>query len=146
MINGVVWLRHSYLEGIGLAVERWRNSELLHLIKNNQTPDLIFSNAPDFIYTLTGKRAALIPRKVNPDKSLQNNMPNQQYASEIAIMKEQLENKRGVLIYFDDGDARLWYLPSKTELESRLPLQVLRTASDGTVYGLNHRANQGTLK
>jgi 4-amino-4-deoxy-L-arabinose transferase-like glycosyltransferase len=146
MINGAVWLRHSYLEGIGLAVERWRNSELLNLVKNNKTPDLIFSNAPDFIYTLTGKRAALIPRKVIPHKSLKNNAPNQQYAAEIAIMKEQLENKRGVLVYFDDGDDRLWYLPSKTELEARLPLQVLKTASDGTVYGLNHRANQGTLK
>jgi len=70
MINGVVWLRQSYLEGIGLAIERWRNSELLHLVKTNQMPDLIFSNAPDFIYTLTGKRAALIPRKVTPDKTL----------------------------------------------------------------------------
>jgi Dolichyl-phosphate-mannose-protein mannosyltransferase len=146
MINGAVWLRHSYLEGIGLAVERWRKSELLNLVKNNHTPDLIFSNAPDFIYTLTGKRAALIPRKVIPDKSLKNNVPNQQYVAEIASMKEQLENKRGVLIYFDDGDDRLWYLPSKSELEARLPLQVLKTASDGTVYGLNHRANQGTLK
>jgi hypothetical protein len=109
-------------------------------------PDLIFSNAPDFIYTLTGKRAALIPRKVTPDKTLKNSVPNQQYAAEIANMKEQLEDKRGVLIYFDGGDDRLWYLPSKTELESRLSLQVLKAASDGTVYGLNHRANQGTLK
>jgi 4-amino-4-deoxy-L-arabinose transferase-like glycosyltransferase len=146
MINGVVWLRQSYLEGIGLAIERWRNSELLHLVKNNQMPDLIFSNAPDFIYTLTGKRAVLIPRKVTPDKTLKNNVPNQQYAAEIANMKEQLEDKRGVLIYFDGGDDRLWYLPSKTELESRLSLQVLKAVSDGTVYGLNHRANQGTLK
>jgi len=55
-------------------------------------------------------------------------------------MKEQLEDKRGVLIYFDGGDDRLWYLPSKTELEGRLSLQVLKAASDGTVYGLNHRA------
>jgi 4-amino-4-deoxy-L-arabinose transferase-like glycosyltransferase len=146
MINGMIWLRHSYSNGIGLAVERWRNSELLNLVKNSKTPDLIFSNAPDFIYTLTGKRAALIPRKVIPHKSLKNNPANQQYAAEIANMKEQLENKRGVLIYFDDGDDRLWYLPSKSELEARLPLQVLKTASDGTVYGLNHRANQGTLK
>ena len=146
MINGVVWLRHSYDDGIGFAIDRWRNSELLSLVKNGQAPNLIFSNAPDFIYTLTGKRAALIPRKVTPDKSLKNSVPNQQYAAEIASMKEQLENKRGVLIYFDDGDDRLWYLPSKTELEARLPLQVLTTTSDGTVYGLNHRANQGTLK
>jgi hypothetical protein len=139
MINGVVWLRHSYLEGIGLAVERWRNSELLNLVKNNQTPDVIFSNAPDFIYTLTGKRAAMIPRKVTPDKSLKNSAPNQHYTAELANMREELEKNHGILLYFDDADDRLWYLPSKTELENRLPLQVLKAASDGTVYGINPR-------
>jgi 4-amino-4-deoxy-L-arabinose transferase-like glycosyltransferase len=140
MINGVVWLRHSYDNGIGFAVDRWRNSELLNLVKNGQAPNLIFSNVPDFIYTLTGKRAALIPRKITPDKSLKNSMPNQHYAADLASMREELEKGQGVLIYFDDADDRLWYLPSKTELEARLPLQVLKTASDGTVYGINHRA------
>ena len=139
MINGVVWLRHSYDDGIGFAIDRWRNSELLNLVKNGQAPNLIFSNVPDFIYTLTGKRAALIPRKVTPDKSLKNSVPNQHYAADLASMREELEKGQGVLIYFDDAEDRLWYLPSKTELEARLPLQVLKTASDGTIYGLNHR-------
>jgi hypothetical protein len=137
-INGVVWLRHSYDDGIGFAIDRWRNSELLNLVKNGQAPNLIFSNAPDFIYTFTGKRAALIPRKVTPDKTLRHSVPNQHYAADMANMREELERSQGVLIYFDDADDRLWYLPSKTELEARLPLQVLKAASDGTVYGLNH--------
>ena len=136
MINGVVWLRYSYFNGIGFAIEQWRNSELLNLVKNGQAPNLIYSNAPDFIYMFTGKRAAMIPRKVIPDKRLQNGIPNQQYVSQIASVREELEKNQGILIYFD-ADDRLWYLPSKSELEARLPLQVLRTAPDGTVYGIN---------
>jgi hypothetical protein len=135
-INGVVWLRDSYDNGIGFAMDAWRNSELLTLVKNGQAPNLIFSNAPDFVYTLTGQRAAMIPRKVNPSKSLQSSLPNQHYAADIARMREELKKHKGILIYFD-GDDRLWYLPSKSELETSLPLRVLKTASDGTVYGIN---------
>ena len=135
-INGVVWLRDSYDNGIGFAMDAWRNSELLTLVKNGQAPNLIFSNAPDFVYTLTGQRAAMIPRKVNPSKSLQSSLPNQDYAADIVRMREELKKHKGILIYFD-GDDRLWYLPSKSELETSLPLRVLKTASDGTVYGIN---------
>jgi len=132
LINGVVWLRYSYFNGIGFAIERWRNSELLNFVKDGQVPKLIFSNAPDFIYTFTGKRASLIPRKVNANTMLLN----QYYSAEIAGMEEELRKNQGIVIYFD-ADARLWYLPSKKELETKLPLQVLKTASDGTVYGIN---------
>jgi len=132
MINGAVWLRQSYLDGIGFAGERWRSSELLSLVKNGGMPNLIFSNAPDFIYTLTGRRAELIPRKVNPNDYL----PNRGFAAEMAEMRERLTNDRGVVFYFDEANDRLWYLPSRTELEAALPLEVRRSAHDGTVYGI----------
>lgn len=138
MINGVVWLRQSYDNGIGFAIDRWRNSELLNLVKNGQAPTLIYSNAPDFIYTLTGRRAAMIPRKVIPTKSLLNSPPNQNYDAEMASMREELKKRQGIVIYFDAED-RLWFLPSQSELEQELPLRVLKTATEGTLYSLNDR-------
>jgi hypothetical protein len=132
LINGVVWLRYSYFNGIGFSIERWRNSEILNFVKDGQVPKLIFSNAPDFIYTFTGKRASLIPRKVNANTML----PNQHYSAEIAGMQEELRKNQGIVIYFD-ADARLWYLPSKEELQTKVSLRVLKTASDGTVYGID---------
>jgi len=129
MVNGVLWLRHSYLNGLGFASEVWRNSELVKFAKNTGSSIPTFSNAPDFIYTLTGNRAVMIPKKVNPYTRL----PNEMYPIEIATMKEQLQDRNGVLIYFS-ADDRLWYLPSNNELENKMPLQIVKTATDGTIY------------
>jgi hypothetical protein len=135
LINGVVWLRHSYLSGIGFASETWRHSELIHFAKNAPESTAIVSNAPDFIYTLTGRRAAMIPYKADPD----TRQPNQQFTKAIAVMHEQLKQPNAVFVYFNDED-RLWYLPSIKELESVIPLHAVKTAKDGTIYGLRTSA------
>jgi len=130
-INGAIWLRYSYLNGIGFATERWRSSELLKFVRDAAAPLVVFSNAPDFIYTLTGKRANMIPHKIEPN----SRAPNKQYGADIAAMQDQLKKRNAVLIYFNDED-RLWYLPSIQELQSILPLQAVKAAKDGTIYGL----------
>lgn len=132
LINGVVWLRYSYLNGIGFATEIWRHSELLKFAKNAPASTPIVSNAPDFIFTLTGRRADMIPYKVDPE----TRQPNKLYAQATAALREQLSKADAVLIYFNDED-RLWYLPSIKELETQLPLRVVRAAKDGAIYGLN---------
>ena len=71
----------------------------------------------------------MIPKKVNPYIRL----PNEMYPIEIATMKEQLQDRNGALIYFL-ADDRLWYLPSQNELENKIPLQIVKTATDGTIY------------
>ncbi|MGE5215628.1 MAG: ArnT family glycosyltransferase [Chloroflexota bacterium] len=130
-INGVAWLRQSYVDGIGFATEPWRASELIGFVKNSRPPLLIFSNAPDFIATLTGRPAALIPQKVNPN----NHRPNDRYGTEIDAMREQLKESNAVVLYFNDEN-RLWYLPAARELEARVPLEVIKRASDGKIYRL----------
>ncbi len=137
MANGVVWLRYSYLNGLGLAAEQWRNSVLLKFVKNTEAPIFIASNAPDIIYTLTGNRAAMIARKVDPNTGL----PNPRYAVETAGLQEQLKQTNGVIIYFNAKD-RLWFLPSQGELEEKLPLQVVKTATDGVVYRIKNRVTE----
>jgi 4-amino-4-deoxy-L-arabinose transferase-like glycosyltransferase len=137
LINGVVWLRLSYLSGIGFATETWRQSELLKFAKNAPASTPIVSNAPDFIFTLTGRRAAMIPYKVDPN----NRQPNKLFAQAIAAMREQLKQPNAVFVYFND-DQRLWYLPSIEELETNLPLEKIKTVSEGAIYGL--RAESGT--
>jgi hypothetical protein len=77
IINGSVWLRQSYSDGIGFATEQWRTSELIGFVKNAREPLVFFSNAPDFLATLANKPAQMIPRKVNPDTY----KPNEHYAA-----------------------------------------------------------------
>jgi hypothetical protein len=131
-VNGVVWLRFSYDKGIGFALEQWRNSELLKFVKDAATPLLVFSNAPDFIHTLTGRRAFLIPPKI--DRT--GKQINPRYADETTAMHEQMKKNNAVLVYFNDEN-RLWYLPSIDELEAKFPLQVIKQAKDGAIYRLN---------
>ena len=130
MVNGAAWLRHSYFNGIGFAME-WRISELLKFVKDAPVPLVVFSNAPDFIYTLTGKPAFMIPRKVDPTRRVVNS----RYAAETTAMHDELKRRNAVLVYFN-GEGRLWYLPSIEELEAQLPLQVVKAAADGAVYNL----------
>jgi hypothetical protein len=139
LINGVVWLRHSYANGIGFATETWRQSELLKFAKNTPASTPIVSNAPDFIYTLTGRRAAMIPHKVDP----WTRQPNSEYEQALAIMREQLKQPNAVFVYFDD-DQRTWYLPSIKELETNLPLGKIKAVSDGAIYGLKEAASTAT--
>ena len=135
-VMGVSWLHESYSNGLGFSLERWRRSELMQFVKTVPFSRAIFSNAPDYIYTITGTRAAMIPRKIDSIKGL----PNKRYADEIADMKERLSKGNGFILYFDT-ESRLWFLPSKDELEKKLPLQVIKTALDGTIYTLrNHTA------
>ena len=123
-VMGVSWLHESYSNGLGFSLERWRRSELMQFVKTVPFSRAIFSNAPDYIYTITGTRAAMIPRKIDSNKGL----PNKRYADEITDMKERLSKGNGFILYFDT-ESRLWFLPSKDELEKKLPLQAIKTAT-----------------
>jgi hypothetical protein len=129
----VSWLRESYSNGLGFSIERWRRSDLMQFVKTVPFSGAIFSNTPDFIYTITGNRAAMIPRKIDPT----NGLPNRHYSDEINEMKQGLSKSNGFILYFDT-ESRLWFLPSKDELETKLPLQAIKTAMDGTIYALRN--------
>jgi 4-amino-4-deoxy-L-arabinose transferase-like glycosyltransferase len=135
MMNGITWLRQSYVDGIGFVTEPWRASGLLNFVKSAPARLLIFSNAPDFVYTLANRPAAMIPQKVNPNTY----KTNDRYRAEMAAMREQLENSNAVIVYFN-GDNRLWYLPSERELEANLPLELIKAVSDGKIYRLKPAA------
>jgi hypothetical protein len=134
MINGVLWMTLSYKSGIGFQTESWRRSELIEFARQAPAPMPIISNAPDFIFTLTGRRANMIPHEVHP----WTRRPNEHYAQNIAALGAQLKND-AVLIYFKDED-RLWYLPSIQKLEANLPLAKIKATSDGGIYRLQGAA------
>jgi hypothetical protein len=139
MINSALWLRQSYVDGIGFATESWRSSALIKFAKESAEPQLIYSNAPDFILTLTGKTAIMIPHKIHP----WTRQINKQLSAETAVMYEQLKKPNAALLYFN-GHERLWYLPSEEELAAELPLRVVKAATDGRIYGLKNAATEAT--
>lgn len=134
MTNGIAWSWYSYAEGVGYNGKQWRESELIEFVRTVDQKVPVFTNAPDVLYLLTGRVAQMIPRKVAPDTRL----PNHAYTGEVADLKRRLVEGAGVLVYFS-AESRLWFLPSETELEKALPLQVFLAVADGKVYKAKNR-------
>jgi 4-amino-4-deoxy-L-arabinose transferase-like glycosyltransferase len=127
--TAITWWRHSYRTGIGFAESTWSRSELLNFVNTVQPPAPIFTNVPDLIYMWTGKRTAMIPRKVHP----MSRLPNEQYLIEVANMKQALKNRSGVVAYFH-AEERLWYLPSADELQKTAGLRLVALDKHGSLY------------
>jgi len=125
------WLRHTRTEGVGYASRMWRESSLLRQVKTLESSAVIYSNAPDVLYTLIGRAAYMLPRKTRPDAR----EPNSQFSAQIGEMEAKLKSSRGVIVYFDRVRWRR-YLPDGEELEARIALRVLRRVSDGTIYAV----------
>jgi hypothetical protein len=90
---------------------------------------VLFSNAPDVLYTLMNQPAVMIPRKTHTD----TNRPNGQYLDQTAELTRRLKKNSGLLVYFSRVDWR-WYLPAAEELERTLSLHVLARENDGVIY------------
>ena len=90
---------------------------------------VLFSNAPDVLYTLLNKPAVMVPRKTHTD----TNLPNRQYLAQTAELIRRLKEDSGLLVYFYRVDWR-WYLPAAEELERTLGLHVLARENDGVIY------------
>lgn len=132
MTTGFAWWRHGYANGIGFTDVVWKNSEVLKFVNTVESSTAIFTNVPDVIYMLTGRRTAMIPRKVDPKSRL----PNGQYPFEIAYMKDEMKKTNGVVVYFN-AEQRLWYLPSASELQRDAGLRLVALKKDGYIYQLD---------
>jgi Dolichyl-phosphate-mannose-protein mannosyltransferase len=123
------WLQLNYQNGIGYAARAWRESQTLNRLKRMMPATVVFSNAPDVLYTLLNKPAVMVPRKIHTD----TNLPNRQYLAQTAELRRRLTEDRGLLVYFYTVDWR-WYLPTAEELERTLGLHVLARENDGVIY------------
>jgi len=99
------------------------------LIKNDDTGVPIYSNARDALVFLTRKEVRKIPREADPILG----KPNPSYRAELEAMRDDLVLHDGLVVYFDTVDWR-WYLPSASDLQKELGLQVKASAADGVIY------------
>jgi hypothetical protein len=141
VFQGTVWVLdgHSHgisMGGVGYGSKAWHRSETLTQLRSLPDTIPIFSNAPDGIYILTGRRALPIPKKRDPNTL----RVNESYLSELAGMIDQLGKKGGVVAYFKTVRWRHW-LPKEEELVENLPLEILFRGADGTIYGVDHGKN-----
>lgn len=127
--TSVNWLQLNYQNGTGYAAQERRESQTLDRVKRITPTPVLYSNAPEILYTLLNKSAMMIPRKTHTD----TNLPNQHYPSQISELGRRLKEDSRLLIYFHRVDWR-WYLPTAEELEQALGLRALAREDDGVVY------------
>ncbi|MGH7848146.1 MAG: hypothetical protein ACREQW_23630 [Candidatus Binatia bacterium] len=127
-----MWLSSARQNGFGTrsyASKVWRQSELIEEIRGLPAHLRLYTNGPEVIYFLLGKRARLIPAKANRYSQL----PNERYLSQLSAMANDLESKKGVLVYFKTIGWRS-YVPTEDELTKNLPLVPLATLPEGSIY------------
>lgn len=135
-LRGTLWLAQAQTDGSGYTSHAWKNSPTIARIRKLPPGILIYSNAVDGIYYLTGRRAFDIPAKTIHGTG----QPNPMYDAELQRMRMDLSTNRGVMIYFTTVPER-WYLPTESELKERLPLVVTFATADGSIWTVSSEAN-----
>lgn len=130
MAQGTKWALIKQKDGEGYSSAYWINSDTLKYI-DKVASGIIFSNACDAIYIVTGKKCYPLPFKYDPT-SLEK---NKRYLYEMAFLKGHLEHENAVLCWLDELSWRK-YLPSEEELKKELNLKLIDKFNDGKIYGI----------
>jgi len=112
----------------GYASRRWKESRAIAEINEMRDVTVVYSNAPDAIYALTGKKTRFLPYKL-----IAGVTPNPMYARELEEVREELISGNGILIYFNTVPWRD-YLPGEEELVTKLDLRRIVKTSDASIY------------
>jgi 4-amino-4-deoxy-L-arabinose transferase-like glycosyltransferase len=126
--NSSTLILDGYQNGIGFNSLAWNSSAILDEVEKLPEDITIYTNAPEAIYFHFNRPAASIPRKVVSTTQ----QVNQNYLSDLAEMRDLVEQGRGVVLYFTALNRPT--LLTEDELEQHLSLQVLTQAADGTIY------------
>jgi len=136
LVGASSWLQLSYGNGIGYAGQQWRESPLADRVRRLDRSVPVFTNSPDALYAVSERPTSGIPAKVNP----QTQLPNESYRAELASLRSGLQERRGVLVYFNTVRWR-WYLPAEAELAQELGLHLVARVEDGAIYEAGNSAS-----
>ena len=124
------WVLYRHREGEGFTSRAWRDSETVKFLKALPAVIPISSNAADACYLFTNREVSRLPAKYDPTSA----RVNADFPAQMEALRNELNNNRAVVIYFDRINWR-WYLPTRNELEETYKLPVVTRFADGVVYG-----------
>ncbi len=116
--------------GINYTGREWRQSDTIHRVAGLPAAALIYSNAPDAIYLLTGRMANLLP----PHANIYTQHANAYYTAQMDLIRVQAARQPVFLVYF--RTVYRMYLPLEAELQQVWPLGPAQAGSDGAIYRL----------
>lgn len=120
-------------EGYGFQSLQWRNSPTMAAIKALPADVRIYSNAPDVVAYLSGRKAEFIPH----EKLLRTNMPEpgNSVEKQLRELGDQAASGEVAVAFFDAIDWR-FYLASEQTIADGLPLELVGSFADGKLYRL----------
>ena len=121
-------------EGIGYASSTWRSSACIAYVRSLPDTIPIYSNCPDGIYFLTGRKSLLIPRTI----STYTRCPNPDFVNELDTLRNGVLHKGAVIVYINLVTWR-YYLPKLQDLKDLYRFPILAELNDGTIFGVTNR-------
>ena len=129
----------AYRDGVGYQGPKWRNSAIVHAVKELPQNAEVFSNAPDAINFLTGRQTKLIPTKFERRTGVED--PDRPYIEQVAALRSALQGGNGYVIFLDNVDWR-FYLASEEELRMDAGLHLKQAQQDGRLYSLEEGSDK----
>ena len=114
----------------GLSARAWRESAVLGAVAAMPPGVAVYSNAPDAVFLLTGRRTSSLP----VHRDLLTGRAERRYAADLRRMVERLRRGEGVVVDFSPFAFREVFLPSVAEVSRAVPLEPVRTDAVATLY------------
>jgi hypothetical protein len=132
MSKSIPWVLDSYENGIGFNAKTWQESELIKTIRMLPPKVPIYSNGPDAIYMLTGKRTMNLPSRIRATSS----KTDYDFDKNLRKLNESLLHENGKVVYFNNVTWRSFLL-TQDELNKLLPLRIFNKFSDGIIFEID---------
>jgi len=126
-ISGAAWTRDRQPSSNEYASPRWQQSELLASVRQLPSSALIATNAPDLLYVGAGRSSISLPYAMN----VHSGKVNEDSTSQLKELEAILEAKHGVVVW---ADVNRTYLANLDQLKATMPLSVVASGPDGTIF------------
>ncbi|MGE0461435.1 MAG: ArnT family glycosyltransferase [Vicinamibacterales bacterium] len=127
VIRGSTVIARGHADGLGFSSVEWQTSTTLARVRALPDEITVYSNAPEIVYLHTRRSARSLPRR----RFLMTQLPNDQYAAELAAVGQDIAGSCAVVVYLRSLTQRS--MPSEQDLRQDLPLKVLSEDTDGVI-------------
>jgi energy-coupling factor transporter transmembrane protein EcfT len=119
----------SYFSGIGFNNSSWDHSELINILEESFTTEVVYSNGFDLIYYQTNIRAEPLPKK----KNRTSQVVNEDFETDLQAVNQQLSDKGGAIILMHAFEYREVF-PTRADIENMFtPTSIIET-TDGVIF------------
>jgi hypothetical protein len=125
------FVAHARAQGLAYNELTWQRSRTIERVRQLPADTPIYSNRPDAVRFLAGRRAAGVPIK----RDIHTLRPNAAYPAELAALGDRLRSGQVVLVWLPASPWNDAYYPSLDEIENSLGIRALHREPDGIVYG-----------